>query len=301
MCSLTSAWTCKPAIRRRRPECFVGRWPAAARQIAMAWLLIAIWMPVGATPRVITLTPHATEMVFAAGAGEMIVATVDASDFPQQAQHIPRFGDGIHNSLEEIVRWEPDIVVGWPSPYTDRLQQLGIPVILTSPATLEAIPQEIERIGKILGTGVHAERVAAGLREQIEHLYMLATVESQAGTTGDRAPVNAPLIVIVLASPDGRSVMGADPLLNQVIELCGGINPFGHSRQIVAQASLEGIISTGPVLIVSGSQPTAPIRAIAPVSVIDPDWLYRPGPRFVLAARQLCQTLFDRTRQNAIQ
>ena len=82
----------------------------------MAWLLIAIWMPVGATPRVITLTPHATEMVFAAGAGEMIVATVDASDFPQQAQHIPRFGDGIHNSLEEIVRWEPDIVVGWPSP-----------------------------------------------------------------------------------------------------------------------------------------------------------------------------------------
>jgi len=65
--------------------------------------------------RIITLTPHATEMLFAAGAGEHIVATVDASDFPSQARAIPKLGDGLNTSVEQVLQWQPDWVVGWPS------------------------------------------------------------------------------------------------------------------------------------------------------------------------------------------
>lgn len=232
----------------------------------------------------------------------MIVATVSASDFPEPARQIPRFGDGIHTSLEEILRWKPDIVVGWPSLYTERLQQLGKRVLLSRPTSLEEIASDIERIGQQLGTQLHARETALALREEIRSLSDLTLARdtrsvakakdntpSHASPTSDTTP--ASVTVIVLASADGQIVMGADPLINQVIERCGGINPFASSQLIAPRASLEGIISSHPALIVSGSKPTASIQAVAPVLRVDPDWLYRPGPRFVLAARQLCQAI----------
>jgi len=277
----------------------------SCNQVAALLLLIpaiCLITPAWAAPRVVTLTPHATEMVFAAGGGDMIVATVNASDFPEQARHIPRFGDGIHTSLEEILRWEPDLIVSWPSLYTDRLQQLGKQVLLSRPTSLDEIASDIERIGLQLGTLSHARETALALREEIRSLSAL-TDESQStsstrapGRTSSRSsPTSATpasiVTVVVLASADGQVVMGADPLINQVIELCGGTNPFGSSQLITPRASLEGIISTHPALIVSGSTPAASIKAVAPVRLIDPDWMYRPGPRFVLAARQLCKAI----------
>src|SRR5690606_12223983 len=61
--------------------------------------------------RVITLSPHATEMIHAAGAGHTLVGTVSSSDFPDSARALPRVGDGILLNQERILTLRPTLVV----------------------------------------------------------------------------------------------------------------------------------------------------------------------------------------------
>lgn len=280
-------------------------WPCKLATLVLVLLILAVpgqCLRAQSSPRVVTLTPHATEMVFAAGAGELIVATVNASDYPPQALEIPRFGDGVHTSLEEILRWQPDVIVGWPSTYTERLQQLGQTVLLTNPTSPEEIADDIERIGKRLNTWDVAHAKAQAIRQQFQSLDRLANAETF--TRGHGASDSKPMTVIVLASADGRFVIGSDPLINEVIRRCAGINPFAANPHLAPQVGLEGIISTQPALIVSGTEPLASIRALAPLQLIHADWLYRPGPRFVLAALQLCEAIASsnaKTRQHGKQ
>lgn len=235
-------------------------------------------------PRVVTLTPHATELVYAAGAGDLIVATIDASDYPPAARDLPRLGDGLHNSLEAILRWQPDIVIGWPSVFMSQLHDLGVQVLTTAPRSIDEITQDIERIGSALGTADMAGAAAADLRAKLQTLQA-AGVDNVANHGQHRVRV------VVLASANGSFVMGADPLMNEAIIRCGGTNPFNQSRLHAQPASLEGIISAKPELIVSGGSVPKALQDIAPIGVIDPDWLYRPGPRFSMATFKLCELI----------
>jgi iron complex transport system substrate-binding protein/vitamin B12 transport system substrate-binding protein len=63
--------------------------------------------------RAITLAPHITELIFAAGAGDRIIATVSSSDYPRAALSIPRVGDGMNINVEKIVALKPDLDAAW--------------------------------------------------------------------------------------------------------------------------------------------------------------------------------------------
>ncbi|MGH8808235.1 MAG: ABC transporter substrate-binding protein, partial [Noviherbaspirillum sp.] len=63
--------------------------------------------------RIVSLAPHATEMLFAAGAGAYIVGVTEFSDFPPDAKRIPSVGSGVSLDLERIIQLKPDLVVGW--------------------------------------------------------------------------------------------------------------------------------------------------------------------------------------------
>ena len=64
--------------------------------------------------RIVTLAPHATELVFAAGAGGRVVGAVRGSDHPREAREVPVVGDVQALDLERIVAMQPDLVVTWP-------------------------------------------------------------------------------------------------------------------------------------------------------------------------------------------
>ena len=64
-------------------------------------------------PRILTLAPHATEMVYAAGAGQFLVGTVTSSDYPAEAREITRIGDGIVLNQERIIMLQPSLMIGW--------------------------------------------------------------------------------------------------------------------------------------------------------------------------------------------
>ncbi|MFO7746773.1 MAG: ABC transporter substrate-binding protein [Orrella sp.] len=229
-------------------------------------------------PRIVSLTPHATEMLFAAGAGNFIVATVTSSDYPAQAQSIPKLGDGLNTSVEQVLDWQPDWVVGWPSTLMTQLKSLGVKTMVLEAQSLDEIPVLIHAIGDRLGTVDQADVQSAQLFDHIKKLSRKVT---------PRLPVD----VAVLASPDGQYVLGKHPLINQTLDLCGGQNVFADTLATAPAVSLESLLAANPKIVFSGHSPPAWLADQFEVMVIDPDWLYRPGPRFINAAEQICTKL----------
>ena len=84
--------------------------------------------------RIVSLAPHVTESLFAIGAGERIVATVDYSDYPAAAQKLPRVGGYSRLDLEAIAAVKPDLIIGWASgnapAHIDKLRALGFPTTM---------------------------------------------------------------------------------------------------------------------------------------------------------------------------
>ena len=82
--------------------------------------------------RIVALMPHATELLYAVGAGQQIVGAVDYSDYPPEAKSIPRVGGYSGLNIEAIVALQPDLIVAWPegnnSRELARLEQLGFDI-----------------------------------------------------------------------------------------------------------------------------------------------------------------------------
>jgi len=107
--------------------------------------------------RIVTLSPHATELVFDAGAGDKLKGTVRFSDYPEQARQIPRLGDVSGLDREAFVIMQPDLIIAWPSGNRPGdlawLRKTGIPIYYSEPLRLEQIAQSIKSIGRLAGTG----------------------------------------------------------------------------------------------------------------------------------------------------
>src|SRR5437763_4765616 len=123
--------------------------------------------------RIVSLAPHATELLFAAGAGAHIVGVLAPADWPPDAKRVPRVGDATGLDLERIVALKPDLVVVWPylaPAQVERLRALGVPVFVSDPQTPEAIATDLERLGVLVGMTANASGVAAALRARLQAL-----------------------------------------------------------------------------------------------------------------------------------
>jgi len=242
--------------------------------------------------RIVTLAPHATEMVFAAGAGQQIVGTVASSDFPDLARSITKVGDGLNTSAEQVLALEPDWVIGWPSSLLSQLDGLGIDTMTATPDSLEGIGQTVLQIGQIMGTLPAAQAWHRQFTQQMQSLD-----DFDADTT------DKPLRVVMLASANAQYVIGRHALINDTLKRCGAINPFAQTQAAAPQISHESLIAAKPDVIISGTAPDDPqtMTLMAPLTVIDADSLYRPGPRFINAARAICQLAQQKRQQRAKQ
>jgi iron complex transport system substrate-binding protein/vitamin B12 transport system substrate-binding protein len=256
-----------------------------------AVLCCAIFLSFNATaqttrtlPRIVTLTPHATELVFAAGGGQAIVATVQASDYPPSVRQLPRVGSGLGVEVEPIVSQNPTLVVGWPSPLLDRLKTLGFQTFSSQPQYLNDIPKEIDALGKALQTEAFANTQSNALRNRIQALP-------------DLKP-KTPLKVAILADVDAGYAIGGQHILNDVLLRCGAINVFAPQTAAAPLISAESLWATQPDLIIVGQTEQKPVQLPtklaylkAKVLPVNADILFRPGPRFIDAAELICNQL----------
>src|SRR5437870_5567127 len=124
--------------------------------------------------RIVSLAPHITELLFAAGAGDSIVGALEYSNYPPAAKNITRVGDNRALDLERIVALKPDLIVAWPHGYgagqLDALRQLGLRVEVSDPRRFADIARDIERLGELAGTSAPAKAAAERLRARVREL-----------------------------------------------------------------------------------------------------------------------------------
>ena len=245
--------------------------------------------------RIVSLAPHATELLFAAGAGDRVVGVLSPADWPPEAARLPRVGDASAVDLERVVALGPDLIVTWPylaPAQIERLRTLGVPIYVSDPHTPEAIAEDLERLGTLAGSADVAARAAGRFRTR------LATV---AATPRDHTRLsvfyeiwNQPLYTV-----------GGGHLITAALDLCGGTNIFASLALPAPQVSIEAVLAAGPAAIVAGTDDAVrpawlddwsrwkdlPAVKHGNLFVVDANLLHRAGPRFADGVAQLCAAL----------
>jgi iron complex transport system substrate-binding protein len=252
--------------------------------------------------RIVALAPHATELVFAAGAGSRIVGVVRGSNHPEAARSLPVIGDVHAIDLERIIALRPDLIVSWP--YTtpaqvDRLRARGVAVFVTDPRSIDGIAINIERLGVLAGTQSDAAGSAAQFRRRVA-AAVVTEIERRVRVFYEIW--NAPLFTI-----------GADHLITQAIAACGGENVFASIAIPAPQVSVEAVIAARPEAIIAGTDGAVrppwlddwrtwtniPAVREGLLHVVDADRLHRPGPRFAEGVAELCAAIAKSRKRRA--
>lgn len=252
--------------------------------------------------RLISLAPHITELLYAAGAQNALIATVNSSDYPPQAQSLPRIGDGLTASLEAILALEPTTLLFWqPGNASTRLQpwadKAGFSIVFNAPASLNDIIETIELWGQQLDTEQTARHTTARLKNvltRLRHRYKDKRVITAFIEVGGQ-----PLYTI-----------GNDHLLNSALAECGIRNLYGDQSLPAPQISVEDVLLKQPELIIlpakSAERLAERTRYWSDLGIqaarnnqitgIDPDMFFRPGPRLFDAIESVCAAA-DRLRE----
>ncbi|OIQ97645.1 vitamin B12-binding protein precursor [mine drainage metagenome] len=246
--------------------------------------------------RIVSLAPHITENLYAAGAGAFIVGVVDYSDYPAAAKKLPRVGGYDRLDLESILALKPDLVIAWDSGnqagQLAKLKALGLPLFVSRPLKIDDIATDIARFGELAGTSAVAVPEARAVR---------ARVAEMRARYAKRPPVrafyqiwNRPLVTV-----------NGEQLISDVMRLCGADNVFAGLSQLAPTVSIEAVLAANPeAIIASGADATRPewldrwkrwkdLTAVARGNLffVPPDLINRPTPRVLEGARMLCNDM----------
>jgi iron complex transport system substrate-binding protein len=244
--------------------------------------------------RIISLAPHATELLFAAGASKRIIGVSAHSDFPPAANMIPSVGGISGIDIERIAKLKPDLIVAWGDgnkhTQMQRLRHLNIPIFVSNPHDFEDVATSIERLGKLSGTKPQARAYATDFRHRWKQLA-LAYQDARV----------VPVFYQLWKNP--LMTLNDTHMVSKVLKLCGGENIFGDLTPLVPTISTEAVLAANPEVIMTPSdadesaltswQRYSQLRAVKNKNLytIPADAISRPGPRIIDAAENVCATL----------
>lgn len=242
--------------------------------------------------RIVSLAPHATELLFAAGAGARVVGAVSYSDSPAAAARLPRVGDAHALDLERIVALRPDLVVAWLTgnsrQQVDRLAASGIPVFFSNPRVAEDVATDLARLGELAGTGDTARAAAARFRDELQQL-----------TSRYRGARPVSVFYEIWHTPP--MTLNGRHFISDILARCGARNVFADVPALTPTVSLEAVIAAAPQVIASGagaealnswrSRPEIPAARNGHLCEVDATRMHRAGPRLAEAAAQLCSCI----------
>ena len=219
--------------------------------------------------RIVSLTPGATEMLFAAGAGSKVVATVEYSDEPPAAKSIARIGDVTAVDIERLLALRPDVVVIWPGggnvAQIEKVSRLGIPLYRQEVDVLDDLPKSVRRLGVLAGTSDVAERTARSLEERLVRLR-----REYAGSRH--------LTVLIQAWNRPIYTVGGKQLMSDALRICGAQNVFADLSTPGPAVDIEAVIARNPDVIVAAAPAGEANAWLA-------DWKRFPGLQAVKSGR----------------
>ena len=246
--------------------------------------------------RIISMSPHVTELLFAAGGGNRIVGAMNFSDYPEAAKRIPLVGSNSQIDMERAVALKPDLLIVWQSGNTARqleqLRSLGVPLFFSEPRKLDDVATSLTRFGQLLGTEAAAQEAAAAYRAQVAAL---------AARHSKRPTVR----VFYQIWDKPVYTLSGDHIVSDAIRLCGGANIFAGLKVKAPSVSIEAVMQANPEAIVGDQQhgpddagitiwkPYKTMTAVARDNLftLNSELLTRAGPRLPEGVAQLCDRL----------
>ena len=182
--------------------------------------------------KVVTLTPHAAELAYSAGAGSKLVGVTQESDYPEPVKSLPKIGSYVQINLEAIIKLKPDLVIAWQdggqAPLIQALRQAGIPVFMSHPLAPQDIATEIHALGVLNGTPNIAKQNTAPFR-----LYLQTLAQS---------PKTPAVNSVFLVGYNPIYAISNNSFLGKMLQMCGANNVFGHIQQPAFTLNPEALL-----------------------------------------------------------
>ncbi len=267
--------------------------------------------------RIVSLAPNLTEILFALGLGERVVAVSSDSDYPSEAANKNKVGTFWTPNIEAIITSKPDLVITLQTrtehqkAVADSLRRLRFKVLTLKMEKIEELLTAIEKIGTATGSEQRSDELAKSISNQLNILQSKVS-------SADKVKV----LWVVQVEP--LRVAGRNTFINELIELAGGENAIGPTIAQYPSISSEELLACGAGTIIQsamgtddipGQQQAAEVfwsrwSSLTAVKnnriyVIEPDTTLRLGPRLLQGAETIAKCLhpdiFKQTSDSAQQ
>jgi iron complex transport system substrate-binding protein len=256
--------------------------------------------PAQSAPRIVSLSPHITELLFAAGAGARIVGVDGASDYPPAARQIPRLGEVAALDMEGLLRLAPSLIIIWetgtPPRVRAELERLHLQVLVTEQRKLDDIGQVLVEFGRLAGTSPVADEAARRYRADLALLR--ARYEGRTRLKVFYQVWDRPLYTL-----------SGEHVVSEMISLCGGDNIFAEVTQLAPIVDREAVLARNPdVILIGAAGPDGDAQAAdwnrfpnlkavreRNVFAVNPSLVGRMAPRILEGVREVCSAL-DKAR-----
>ena len=249
--------------------------------------------------RVVTLAPHLTELVCAAGGCARLVGVSAYSDYPAQVRSLPQISDATTVNLEAVLGLKPDLVLAWdggtPPETMSRLRGLGLRVEPLQVRGLDDVAAALERTGALLGSGAAAQQAAQAYRARLARLR-------------ERWRGAPPIRVVYQIETAPAYSINRDSPISEAMALCGGVNVFADLPRLAAPVSAEAMLAARPEAVIFGGEENtqaihdywsrlagAPAARDDNLYAVDANLLGRATPRLLDGVEQVC-TVLDQAR-----
>jgi iron complex transport system substrate-binding protein len=253
--------------------------------------------------RIITLAPHLSELVDAAGGAERLVSVSAFSNLPESVKQLPVTSDARSIDLEKMKSLRPDLIIYWLGGTSEsQIQSIkktfnkDVQFISVQPKKLIDIPTDIETIGKVLGTDSVAKKNADALRLKITELSTKQQNPKQKNISERKVRV----FYQVWAQP--LMTLNQDHIIGDIIQRCGGEQLFANEKVLVPTVSREAVIKANPEIIFTAvdsakiktdwsmwsSFPQLAATKNKAFIDLDGDIISRPSPRIMQGAQKIC-------------
>lgn len=253
--------------------------------------------------KIVSLAPSNTEILFAVGAGQQVIARDDFSNYPAEAGDLPSIGGNMGDlNLEEIARLEPDLVLASPLTPPEGIQSLKEITpnvfVVPNPTNLDELYANLVAVGTLTGRVEEANQLVGSMKERAE------AVLTKVSSVTDK-----PKVFYELDSTDPAKPWTAGPgtFVDLLISLAGGENVGASLSGEWAQISQEELIVQNPDIIllgdalyggvtaeqVAGRPGWGDIAAVQANRVLEfnDDLVSRPGPRLVEGLEEMARVL----------
>jgi len=246
--------------------------------------------------RIISLAPFLTELLFAAGAGDKVIAGVEYSDFPPSAAALPQVGNYNKFDLEKILALNPDLLIVWisgnPATEVEALQGLGLQILRSEPRSLEDVSRTLLLFGKVADSEEPARQAAADFDTRLQVL--------QSSAVGTRT-----LSVFYQVWDRPLITVNGEHLISDVLRRCGARNVFADLPNLAPRLDIEAVLQADPqVIVASGAGERRPqwlddwrrwpeLQAVRHDNLyfVPPALIQRHTPRILLGMQRLCEQL----------